>query len=234
MRSYVVIVVLLYRAFNTNNFATSAYVNPWLLDPVVSRCVNQSFSEALLIFQSQDAPPRTGLACQLLPFLRSVDSSYFTWLFSCTQISARTVQAPLSPEVQRVLPLSVLPYRLALDNKLIAVVAQSSAMVPTRDAFVAFAGSLYAPLNFSDINGVSVPGFEAFGIPGLAPYLTTQFANEYELDTYIKQAAYGVDGSVPTIFAAIVFASGGPTWDYTIRMNGTAEVRDEGVQFNVI
>ena len=73
---------------------------------------------------------------------------------------------------------------------------------------------------------MTIPLFNTFVIPSLGSVLTTEFADEAALESYVRQPNYGVDASIPKIFAAIQFNSGSPQWDYSIRMNCTLEGSD--------
>lgn len=147
--------------------------------------------------------------------------------------------------MQRVVPVSILPARLVTANQFIAVIPGSPSLQATVDAFVAHAAATYAGLNFTTLAGGNfsaaiMAAFSAAGdaqdgatiahtyIPPMSSVLNTAFASEADLEAYVRREDYGVDNSLPRVFAAIIFLSGAPTWEYAIRMNSTREVRTCG------
>lgn len=131
----------------------------------------------------------------------------------------------LSPQAERVVPFSVTPYRLSIQNQVLAVVPGSPAMQPVVDAFIADMTARYPPFPLGALdggNGVSLlnPALNNITIPGFAAVVTT-FASVDAMTSYIKSPDYatGQGASQPSIWAAIVFNSGPPAWDYSLRFN---------------
>jgi len=52
------------------------------------------------------------------------------------------------------------------------------------------------------------------------------FNSEASLVNYLSNSLYSVDPSIDLISAAVIFVSGSPTWQYTIRMNKTVARQD--------
>ena len=147
----------------------------------------------------------------------------------CCCPHSRHLTTLLTPQnVVRVVPVSVLPARLRDVNMFIAVIPGSPSQQSVVDAFVGHVTSQYTGLNFSTFGGgifSSLPyGLNNMTIPTLASVLRTDFASESALEDYVRQNGYGIDPAIATCFAAIVFNSGAPKWDYAIRMNSTRSV----------
>lgn len=141
----------------------------------------------------------------------------------------------VTPQAERVLPFSVAPYRLGLANKKLALVARTPAEASLVDDFIATMTARYPPFNFSSwaggaglgasaatayVNDVSMPGFAS---------CIRRFDTPADLDAYVKDIDYATTlGGGETVWAAIVFNSGAPTWDYSIRMNLSETVSTAG------
>lgn len=73
---------------------------------------------------------------------------------------------------QRVLPVSILPFRLENADSVLAVAPQTPAQQPAVDQFLQWVNATYLPLNGSDIMGTGLsfidPQFKQLYIPSLA------------------------------------------------------------------
>ena len=115
--------------------------------------------------------------------------------------------ASSSNDVQRVVPLSVLPYRMQISTQLIAVYPRTPSLMPVVDQFIGNMSILYPALNFSAIGGVGFSpssGLRDLIIPSLSSVFK-RFNSESDLQAYIKDTSYAFDNSIPLIYAAISF-----------------------------
>ena len=112
----------------------------------------------------------------------------------------------------RLLPLGVLPARLASAQLQLAIVARDSSLLPVAQQLMTDLGSRYGSFN------ASLPGFmPTVQVPPLSQVMRT-FSSEAELEAYITSPSYrNVD--VKKIWAAVVINGAPPQLDYTIRMN---------------
>lgn len=52
------------------------------------------------------------------------------------------------------------------------------------------------------------------------------FSSEAAIKSHVTSRTYSIDGDVPLISSAVVFVSGAPTWQYTLRFNSSMELPD--------
>ena len=148
-----------------------------------------------------------------------------------------------------VLPFSVLPMRVQLLENVIAIAPLTPAQQPVVDQFIADMAALHPPLNFSNIGGVGIatnptlglttdPELSRLYIPGFRDVIVT-FPSRDALESYMTSKTYDTDFEADPVknkkvFAAIVFNSGAPSFDYSIRMNATMTPTTSGSPVNVL
>lgn len=126
-----------------------------------------------------------------------------------------------SETVQRVMPVSVLPFRLQYVNMKLGVAPRTPAQSAVVDELEQFIGMNYPAFNGSTVGGV---GFNSSAlrkvyIPPLSDVIM-RFTSEADMEAYIKGSSYGSPGN-SKLWGAIVINSGAPNFDYTIRLNRT-------------
>lgn len=138
------------------------------------------------------------------------------------------------PQVDRVVPFSVTPFRLKLLSRRLALVPGSPDMVPVVDRFLSDMNQRYPEFSFAGLNGGRgmTPGNASLAnytvntmvVPAFRD-IVMRFGSEAELNSYVKGDDYanGQGDAHPNVWAAIVFHSGSlgspRGWDYSIRMN---------------
>lgn len=117
----------------------------------------------------------------------------------------------MTPMVDRIVPFSVVPYRLSLLSRRLAVVSGSPAMEPVVDRFLTDMAARYPAVNFSTFaNGAGFSERDAsinrIVIPSFSD-VVMRFNNSDALKDYIKSRDYanGQGDARPTIWAAITF-----------------------------
>jgi hypothetical protein len=150
----------------------------------------------------------------------SVPTTYTPQVFGASNFFATT--SPTS-SYQRILPVSILPFRLQYSKQVLAILPQVSnpalngvvtdLMAFINNTYPAFNGSAFGPYgNYS----FSTPILSTLYIPSLYSQLM-YFTDENALQNYITSSSYATASL--KIWGAIVINSAGPSWDYSIRMN---------------
>ena len=125
-------------------------------------------------------------------------------------------------DVWRAAPVSILPYRMQISTQLIAVYPRTANEAPIVDQFIGNITAMYPALNLSAIGGgvlapfLAQAGLSSWTIPSLQSVIK-RFDSESALQSYIKDASYAFDNSVPLIYAAIAFNNWAPSsgvYDY--------------------
>jgi hypothetical protein len=143
-------------------------------------------------------------------------------LFETNVSPAAAYVTPLTGSLS-ILPLSTLAFSLRGFGQLAVLPADPTNVGAAAAAagFFADACGAYPALNGStfDGTGFTAPALRGLFLPPLCPYLTTAYGSEAALVSAVRDNSYLLDDAHPRIWAAIVFNSGGPNWDYSIRMN---------------
>jgi ATP-binding cassette subfamily A (ABC1) protein 3 len=125
-------------------------------------------------------------------------------------------------------PFFPLPAGLALSGSggLLAVASSSSSGAAAAAAFFSHASAMYPPIPLGALGGgalaeVLPAEWRAAVLPGFNASAVA-FPSEAALEAYIASQNYGRLGGPPPLYAAIVFNSGPPALDYTLRFNTSA------------
>ena len=140
-------------------------------------------------------------------------------------------------------PFSVVPFRVALMRNVIAVAprdAGDAAQAAAVNKFVSDMSALHPAINFSSIGDGVLNSIDAklaaLYVPGFADVYKV-FESEKAIQDYVQSSSYDTDWeseSKKKVWAAIVFNSGAPAYDYKIRMNATMVPNTGGNQVNVL
>lgn len=146
-----------------------------------------------------------------------------------TTRSSPLLSTTILPGYLTVMPLGILPYRLELDNKQLALVAASPALIPERDAFAAWLRATYPALSLKDAGFKS----SSINLTTFSDTVLTTFDSEDALESFLRQPSYGLT-SAPSVWAAIVFNAPRPQLDYSIRMNSSDIVNTNPAPVNIL
>lgn len=143
-------------------------------------------------------------------------------LFSTDSFQTQELTAPTN--VRTVQPMAVLPARLSMMRNKVAVIPRSPSLSPMVDQFITDMSALHPAFNGSRVGGGA--GFDrdplrSLYIPGFGD-VVRKFDSEDELQSFLTSRTYDTDweaGVGDKIWGAIVFNSGPPHLDYSIRMN---------------
>jgi ABC-type lipoprotein export system ATPase subunit len=142
-------------------------------------------------------------------------------LFDTYDFPTQELTAP--GNVRGILPLSVLPARLAMMRNKLAIVPRTAAERPLVDAFIQDMSALHPALNGSTIGGAgfSSKPLRDLYVPGFGDVVRV-FDSPADLEAFVSDPEYDrrwEAGTGEKVWGAIVFNSGPPAWDYAIRMN---------------
>jgi ATP-binding cassette subfamily A (ABC1) protein 3 len=142
-------------------------------------------------------------------------------LFSTTVSPASAYVSPGAGALT-ILPLSTLAFGLQSFGQLAVLPADpaNAGAAAAAAAFVADACASYPALNGSTFGGgFANPALRAIYLPPLCPFITTAYASEAALLAAVRDPNYLADAAHPRVWAAVVFNSGAPSWDYSLRLN---------------
>jgi len=137
--------------------------------------------------------------------------------YPTAQYTSRITGGPLT-----ILPYSIIPARLQRMNMKLAIVSATPAYYSAVTSFNQYMTDLHSQTNFSTFGGGT--GFNdnvlnSIAIPDYSNTIVT-FTSDNDLANYIDADDYPSNNR-PGIWAAIVFNSLGPVYDYSIRMNNS-------------
>jgi len=178
-----------------------------------------------------------GSACEaILPLFFIVVMVVIYRLFEQQNFDTTELTDPKN--IRTVLPLSVLPARIAMMRNKLAIVPRTPSLRPLVDSFVDDMDALHPALNGSSIGGTGFDSkaLQALRVPSFKQAVRI-FDSETDLEKYISDPEYDRRWETETgekIWGAIIFNSGPPDWDYTIRMNLTQVVNTAGDKVDVL